>query len=412
MVSTTNYAYIFTLTIYLLAEEKKKDSNFEKIVAGTLAIGAAAAGAAVMIHKKNEKEEAAEKLKKQQETHTIQNLKYDSGATTIESVSISISTWFTVLIQKVSAASKSGASSKKITLIVEESRNELTQIIEHAKITGSKYCASAKDEQEFISKIEWVSSVAHNQAMQIQQIGINSSGGKTDMTSQMQALATASYHQIQVTLEQLKTSITFHQKVNKITSTKNQQTDNTSSSSSKSDKMTNTEKPVCGKMDTSVDKTKIAYSVIQETRVATIALFVSLSERIVTRIRQGGSNVQEDVNKMIESSNYEVTKIFTEAKATSSKVDKKTRLEIEQALSSVHKTVQEQITEVKVVTNEVVATEHTDTKTAVDKILQVSKDSKSKMETTFTTVAESITAGRKCNPYSLYFNHDTHMQFF
>lgn len=345
-----------------------------------------------MIHKKNEKEEAAEKAKKQ-EIQAIQNLKYDSGIATIESVNIAISTWFTLLIQKVSAASKSGASSKKITLIVEESRTELTQIMEHAKVTGAKYCASASDEQQYISKIEWASSVAHNQAIQIQQIGINASTSNSkssdSMTTQMEALATASYHQIQVTLEQLKTSITFHEKVNKIST----------SSAVKPTTTTSTavvEKPVCGKMETSVDKTKVAYSVIQETRVTTIALFVSLSERIVTRIRQGGANVQEDVNQMIASSEQQVTKIFTEAKSTTTaKVDKKTQLEIEQALSSVHKTVQEQISQVKVVTTEVISTEKTDTKVAVEKVLQVSNESKSQIETTFASVSESITAGRK-----------------
>ncbi|CEP07259.1 hypothetical protein [Parasitella parasitica] len=361
------------------AEEKKKDSNIDKIVAGTLAIGAAA-GAAVLINKKNEKEDVVSKT---------QDLKYDSGITTIDSVNISISAWFTSLIQKVSMASRVGASSKKITSIVQESRNELTQIIEHAKVTGGKYCASASDEQQFISKIEWASSVAHNQAVQIQQIGINSSGGKADMTGQMQALATASYHQIEVTLEQLKTSVTFHQKINKINTSKTQQTADTS----KTEKTTSAvEKPVCGNMATSVDKTKVAYTVIQETRATTIAMFVSLSERIVIRIRQGGSNVQEDVNKMIASSEQEVTKIFAEAKSTTSKVDKKTRLEIEQALSSVHKTVQEEITQVKVVTTEVVSSETTDTKVAVEKVLQVSKTSKSKIETTFTSVSESIAA--------------------
>ncbi|KAI8644598.1 hypothetical protein BD408DRAFT_441591 [Parasitella parasitica] len=379
------------------AEEKKKDSNIDKIVAGTLAIGAAA-GAAVLIHKKNEKEEAAaaEKLKKQQETHAVQNLRYDSGIATIESVNISISTWFTCLIQKVSSASRAGASSKKITTIVEESRTELTQIIEHAKVTGSKYCASASDEQQLVSKIEWASSVAHNQAVQIQQIGINASGGKADMTGQMQALATASYHQIEVTLEQLKTSVTFHQKINKINNTK------THTTTGSSEKASAVEKPVCGKMETSVDKTKVAYTVIQETRTTTMALFVSLSERIVTRIRQGGSNVQEDVNKMIASSEQEISKIFAQAKSTSStsssssssssKIDKKTRIEIEEALASVHKTVQEEITQVKVVTTEVVSSETTDTKIAVDKVLQVSKASQSKIETTFTSVSEGIAA--------------------
>lgn len=261
----------------------------------------------------------------------------------------------------------------------------MTQIIEHAKTTGSNYCSSASDEKQFISKLEWVSSVAHNQAVQIQQIGINAASSKSDLTSQMEALSTASYHQIEVTLDQLKTSVTFHKKVNKINSSKTTEVE----------KPANVVTPVCGKMETSVDKTKVAYTIIQETRVTTIALFVSLSEKIVTRIRQGGSRVQEDISEMIESTDQEVTKIFKQAKDTSSKVDEKTRLEIEEALTSVHKTVKEQITEVKTVTIEAVSTTETDSKVAVEKVLEVSKSSKSKIETTFTTVSETITASRK-----------------
>lgn len=356
-----------------------------------LAIGVAA-GAAIVIHKKNEKEEATKK--QQAAVITQQKLKYDSGVAVVDNVKISISEWFTSLIQKVSTASKSGASSKKITVIVEESRTELTQIIEHAKTTGSTFCSSASDEKEFISKIEWASSVAHNQAVQIQQIGINASAGKADLTSQMEALSTASYHQIEVTLEQLKTTVTFHQKVNKINS----------KTSTEVDSSKTTVGPVCGKMETSVDKTKIAYSIIQETRVTTVALFVSLSERIVTRIRQGGSTVQEDVISMIDTTELEVTKIFNEAKSTSSKVDKKTRLEIEEALTAVHKTVKEQITEVKTVTIEAVSTTTTDSKLAIEKVLEVSNSSKGKIETTFTSVSETITASRKFNTYFLIYN--------
>lgn len=361
--------------------EKKKHglSNIEKIAAGTIIAGATAAGAALLVHKKNEKEEAAKK--KQESLIVHHNLKYDSGVATIDSVKISVSEWFTSLIQKVSTASKQGASSKKITLIVEESRTQLTQIIEHAKTTGSNYCSSASDEEQFISKLEWVSSVAHNQAVQIQQIGINASVSKSDLTSQMEALSTATYHQIEVTLEQLKTSVTFHKKVNKINSSKTTEVGKT-----------NTVTAPVGKMETSVDKTKIAYTVIQETRVTTVALFVSLSERIIARIRQGGTHVQEDVSEIIESTEQEVTNIFNQAKNTSSKVDEKTRIEIEEALTCVHKTVKEQIIEVKTVTFEVVSTSETDSKVAIEKVLEVSKNSKSKIETTFSTVSETVTA--------------------
>ncbi|KAL0578673.1 hypothetical protein ABG067_008706, partial [Albugo candida] len=130
----------------------------------------------------------------------------------------------------------------------------------------------------------------------------------------MEALSTASYHQIEVTLDQLKTSVKFHKKVNKINSSK----------TTEAGKSTTVVTPVCGKMETSVDKTKVAYTVIQETRVTTVALFVTLSEQIVIRIRQGGSHVQEDISEMIENTEQEVTKIFKQAKETSSKVDEKT----------------------------------------------------------------------------------------
>lgn len=357
----------------------------EKIVAGSLAVGAAAG--AVLVHEKHKKEEAAEKKKKEQQAALIvayKDLRYDSGVATIESYKIAINEWFNSLIQKVSRASKSGASAQQITVIVDEHRTQLTQIVEYAKTAGSTFCSSASDEKQFISKIDWVSSVAINQAAQIHQIGINASAGKSDLTSQMEALSTASYHQIEVSLEQLKTSVTFHQKINKISSSKTSTTE-----------MDTIKTTAVGKMETSVDKTKVAYTVIQETRVTTVALFVSLSERIVTRIRQGGANVQEDVSKMIESTEQEVTKVFNEVKSTSTKVDEKTRIEIDNALSSVHKTVQEQITEVKTVTVEAISTTSTDSKVAIEKVLEVSKSSKSKIETTFTSVSETVTAGRK-----------------
>ncbi|KAI8376915.1 hypothetical protein BD560DRAFT_445435 [Blakeslea trispora] len=363
-------------------KDKKKDSSVDKI----LAVGTAA-GAAGIVSKKNDKMEIEKQKVKQDIISTHQHLKYDSGVTTIESVNVLISAWFTLLIQRVSTASKSGASSQKITTIVEESRSELIRIVEHAKSYGSKYCATANDEQQYISKIEWAASVAHNQATQIQQIGINASASKSDLTKQMEALATASYHQIEVTLEQMKTSIKFHQKVNKINSNKTQ------TAIEKTDSViATTDKPVCGKMETTVDKTKVAYTVIQEIRVTTITIFVSLYERIVCRIRQGGSSLQEDVCNMIEASEHDLQKVFNEAKATSSKVDKKTRTEIEQALSSVQKTVREQINEIKTVSVEAVSHTTTDSKLAIEKVLESSKQSKSKIESTFTIASESITA--------------------
>ncbi|CEG67486.1 hypothetical protein RMATCC62417_03911 [Rhizopus microsporus] len=355
------------------AQETKHQSGFGKVVAGSLAVGTAATGAAAIIHEKYKKEEKDSKK-------TDSRLKYDTGVATVESVKITISEWFKTLVQKVSTASKSGASSEQITVIVQESRTELTQIIEHAKVTGAAHCSSATDEQQYISKIEWVSSVAQAQATQIQQIGVNAVVSKTDLTAQMESLATASFHQIEATLDQVKTSVNFHQKINKLTGKVVDTTKHLS-------------KPITEKTTSAVDKTKIAYGVIQETRVATVALFVSLSESIVNRIRQGGANVQEDVNKIVESSEQEVAKIFEKAKTTSVEIDERTRLQLENSLTEVHKTVQEQMTQVKTTTIEVVSSTTTDSKVAIEKVLEVSKSSKSKIETGFTSISETITAG-------------------
>ena len=62
----------------------------------------------------------------------------------------------------------------------------------------------------------------------------------------MESLATASFHQIEVTLEQMKTSINFHQKINKISGKKS---------------VKKAEQAAKQKVTTAVDKTKaIRYS--------------------------------------------------------------------------------------------------------------------------------------------------------
>jgi hypothetical protein len=341
------------------------------VVAGSLAVGATA-GAAVSVHEKNKKDQ------KKSEKQTVE--KYESGVAAIENVQVTISEWFKTLVQKVSHASKSGASSEQITVIVQESRTELTQLIDHVKAAGAAHCTSASDEQQFVSKIEWVSSVAQAQAVQIQQIGINASVSKSDLTSQMESLATASFHQIEVTLEQMKTSINFHQKINKISGKKS---------------VKKAEQAAKQKVTTAVDKTKAAYGVVQETRVATVALLVSLSESIVTRIRHGGASVEEDVHKIVETAEKEVTKIFEKSKRTSTEIDEKTRLQVENALTTVHKTVEEQITQIKTVTVQSVNSSASDSESVIGKVLEISKSSTQKVETEFTSVSETITTSRK-----------------
>ncbi|EIE89124.1 hypothetical protein RO3G_13835 [Rhizopus delemar RA 99-880] len=349
------------------AKKEKHDSNLEKVVSGSLAVGATA-GAAVSVHEKNKKDQ------KKSEKQTVE--KYESGVAAIEYVQITISEWFKTLVQKVSHASKSGASSEQITVIVQESRTELTQLIEHVKAAGAAHCTSASDEQQFVSKIEWVSSVAQAQAVQIQQIGINASVSKSDLTSQMESLATASFHQIEVTLEQMKTSINFHQKINKISGKKS---------------VKKAEQAAKQKVTTAVDKTKAAYGVVQETRVATVALLVSLSESIVTRIRHGGASVEEDVHKIVETAEKEVTKIFEKSKRSSTEIDEKTRLQVENALTAVHKTVEEQITQIKTITVQSVNSSASDSESVIGKVLEISKNSTQKVETEFTSVSETIT---------------------
>ncbi|KAI9277828.1 hypothetical protein BY458DRAFT_585168 [Sporodiniella umbellata] len=364
-------------SIQLTHEEKVKKEKLApslgKVAAGSAAIGIAAGG--VLAHELNKKDQVKHQEQKKTEASITKFVKYETGVASIEAVHVVVSEWFKTLVQKVSVASKSGASTEQITVIVQESRTELTQFIEHVKTAGSAHCTSSVDEKQFVSKIDWVSSVAYAQATQIQQIGINASVSKSDLTAQMTSLATASFHQIEVTLEQMKTSINFHQKINKI------------SGKPKTQKV-----PKPSKAITAVDKTKVAYSVVQETRVATVGLLVSLTETIVERIRRGGVNVEEDIHRIVETAENEVTKIFEKSKKTSSEVDEKTRIQIENALTTVHKTVEEQITEVKTVTVKTVGSKTTTAEKAVEKVLEVSEESQKKIESGFVSVSATITA--------------------
>ena len=105
--------------------------------------------------------------------------------------------------------------------------------------------------------------------------------------------------------------------------------------------------------------------------------------------------IRIDNYEMEDRVQQEIAKIFEKAKTTSVEIDEKTRLQLENSLIEVHKTVQEQMTQVKTTTIEVVSSTTTDSKVAIEKVLEVSKSSKSKIETGFTSISETITAGRK-----------------
>ncbi|KAI8997486.1 hypothetical protein BDB01DRAFT_735435 [Pilobolus umbonatus] len=389
-------------------EQKQQWLSTEAIIAGTLAVGAATATAGAYIYNQNEKDkkqkdEKADKKddktdKKDDKTGmkdtvisggrlSYQDASMDSN---IDKLKISISSWFKIFVQKASSACRSGASSKDIKIIVEQSRNEFTQIIEKHKKIGVHYCSNVAERKEFNSKIEWIANIAHTQAVQIQEVAINASTSKQDVSTQILELSKATYQQIEVTLNQLK--IVMKQNYTTFPSTVDYK--DASVIDHFNIEKTDTESEVlCGQQTTTViDQKKLAYTVIQETRITTITIFASLTEKVISRIHQGGSSIEADISTIITQSETEINKVFNEAKSNT-KIDSETRVEIEKALTSIHECVNEQINEVKTVTVEAVNTTSSSTEVTIERLKEISIKSQTTIETRFNKVSETFVQG-------------------
>ncbi|KAF7731217.1 hypothetical protein EC973_000632 [Apophysomyces ossiformis] len=337
--------------------EKKRHALKEGVIAGTLAIGAATAAAAVVSRHKSHKDES--KVHKEKQESGKVTVIYDSTESAIENTEVAISEWFAKLTTHVSDCAKAGVASSDISTIVSNARGELAAIIQNAKHAGISHLTTSSEQEQYFSKIEWIQTVASQQATQIEHVGINAAASKTDMKEHIMSLASATTHQIEIVLDQLKTTV-----------------------SQKSKTSTEATEVV------QAERKKLVSSKVQETRATASSWFASLSESITARISQGGSNVREDVDAIVNKAEQEMSSLF---KKQTNEYDEQTRIEIDKALVEVHESITTQITEVKKSVVEVSSKEITNTQEVNETISNLIENSKQKVDSTITSIAERVT---------------------
>ncbi|KAG0168299.1 hypothetical protein DFQ28_004983 [Apophysomyces sp. BC1034] len=338
--------------------EQKHSVGKEAVIAGTLAIGAVAAAVtgAVSVHKNRKEESKVQKERKESGKVTVI---YESTESAIENTEVAISEWFAKLTTHVSDCAKAGVASNDISVIVNNARSELSTIIQNAKHAGLSHSTSVKDQEQYFSKIEWIQTVASQQATQIEHVGINAAASKTDMREHIMSLASATTHQIEIVLDQLKSTIS----------------DTTKSTATDSTAVVHEERK------------KVVSSAIENTRTTATSWFASLSEKVTARVKQGGNNVREDVTAIVDQAEQEINTLL---KKRSHDHDEETQLEVDQALIQVQETITTQITQVKQSVLEVSSEEITNTQETNEKILKVIESSKQKVDSTFTSVSERV----------------------
>ncbi|KAI8393507.1 uncharacterized protein BYT42DRAFT_507095 [Radiomyces spectabilis] len=288
------------------------------------------------------------------ETKTQIVLTYNSASETIESTKIAVTQWFHELTIKVSACAKAG-NKEEVKVVTEEARKQLVNIIVRAKSSGAKHSASFNDYAHYIGKIEWIYSVASTQVTEIEEAGVLAATKKVDITEQIQTVAIATCHQIEVTLEQLKSTLRAT-----VTATKQQVTE----------------------LDS--HKQASAVVIIEETRASAMTWFAELSSRLSERIKQGGANVQQDVVQIIESAEQQIEGILSASKVN----DEVIRHQVSGALSIVRDTLRAQIITVKrLVTHAKHSIVENDER---DKILSACEVSKHSIQTAFASAVSVI----------------------
>lgn len=353
----------------LVSEEKA--SSMHGVLKGTLAAGTVAGA---HFYDKT-RDEVKKSMKRHDILKTHKSLEYNSGASVIDNVNNTIAQWTKSLVEDISVARKSGQPSQSIKATIEEYITELDQIIEYTKVTGSKYYSSVKDKEGFAKSVDCVSSVAKLQTTQIEEVALDSTISSSDVATRMQSLVATTNSQISVIFKQLKSTVGSYEK---------------SSHTEREVKSLNVKEAI--KVETSADKTKDVHTIIQSTRVTAAALLATLSDCITARIKKGGSFLQEDINKMIESTQKDINRLLTQAQTRCSSV---TSIEMDQELSSIQVSVEEQISEIKKTVVE--ATSSNDANVAISKIAEATRTSERKTEADFTSISENTATSRKCH---------------
>jgi hypothetical protein len=267
--------------------KKQKDHKESVDLAKKVLVGSAAvaAGAAIAV-------EVAKKLNKHKEqTEKIEHTKKQT-AIVIEDVKTQFNKWISTLTETVATQSKqSNVSTEDITVTIEKSKTEFLEIVKKAK---SSEVVTEKHQHQILS---WIEQTVISQATRIQEIAVSSSSSAAvDVESRLEVIKVSTTQEVESALEKCKQT-----------------------KSNSTEFVGVTVEQLKLKEAALLDIRSELAIVIQDVKSSLVIFFQRFTKSIVTRIEQGGDNVEKDVAVLVASTRKDLSVYIESIKSTATK---------------------------------------------------------------------------------------------
>lgn len=319
--------------------------------------------------------------------------KSESLVVVYESVQVTVTEWLTTLKQRVfeCAQKKSTNVQSEIDTIISEAQQQLFIEIEKAKRNTTTIVGTSQT--SFHDTLSWVRTTAWKQAVEVKRIGFeiatSSETNTKHFEEQLETLKITTLEKINTEIEKTKTSASVIHTVGHQASAV--------IAAGKKFEGVDYSKTSCGK---TVEKTKVSVGIlVEETRVTVQEMFTKMTTAISERRKQGGENVQSDIEVIIKNSRQEIDSYVAKSKSefeqkvkvsSTSKVETQLTNETVQKVHSTLEKVKEsyliQVTQVEKVTNSSTITSETE---YVEKLAVLSHETRKKLDATL-SVSETV----------------------
>jgi hypothetical protein len=268
----------------LKKQKEHKDSVdlAKKVLAGSAAVAAGTAIAVQVAKKLNEHKEETEKAERTKKQMVI----------AVEDVKTQFNKWISSLTETVTVQSKSNVSTEEITVTIEKSKTEFLEIVKKAK---SSEVITAKYQHQILS---WIEQTAISQATRIQEIAVSSSSSAAvDIESRLEVIKISTTQEVEAALEKCK-----HTK-----------------STSSTEYIGVTVEQLKLKEAALLDIRSELVIVIQDVRSSLVNFFQKFTKSVITRIEQGGDNIEKDIAVLIARTRKDLSVYIESVKSTATK---------------------------------------------------------------------------------------------
>ncbi|KAI7893920.1 uncharacterized protein EV154DRAFT_125918 [Mucor mucedo] len=242
------------------------------------------------------------------DVNTTKQEKSETLVVVYEQVQVIVSEWLTTLNKRIyECAQKKGDNVKEeIDTIIYESQHQLVTEIEKAKRKTTTVIGTSQT--SFHDTLSWVRRTVWKQVVEVKRIGYEIASSTETSTNhfeeQLETLKETTLQKVNVEIEKTKKSasvihIVGHASAAVIAVGKKFEGKDYS-------------KTTCGQ---SVEKSKVSVGIlIEETRVTVQHLFSKLTNSITERRKEGGDNVQADIEVLIKESREEINSYIVQSK--------------------------------------------------------------------------------------------------